>query len=516
MRYTQTQLRGSASALLLLLLLPIPARAQHFPSDEDVELVLRYLVEDGKAEGIVVGFLEANDSTRVVSYGNPGPGARPLGPRSVFETGSIGKTFTATLLSDMVLRGEVALDDPLSNYLPEGVTVPASGGREITLLDLATHRSGLPKNPGNHQPADPDDPYADYTVETIYDFLSSHELRRQPGAEFEYSNLGFQLLGQALASAAGVGYDELHRERILAPLGMTGAGFTLSGARAQWAVQGYRNGVPVPHWEGTAARLGAGGMYANVEDMLKYLKANVGPPGTELEEAMRVAHEPRFNWGHNEAQIGLAWTVGAVQGRRILQHGGNTGGFSALIAFDPEREVGIVWLTNTYAFSDPTPTELLLFGKRIPREEAEIPHEVLASYAGRYQAPSGTSLYVRVEPEGHLTLQRPRRARARLFAESDSSFALTLGPTRFTFEKTEAGNARAVRTEGNSSPETFRRLGDESPPPRAVVAGTGWYELGFEWGPMVWVLFGALMILVSLTLAAEIRRRSRGAIGNRP
>jgi CubicO group peptidase (beta-lactamase class C family) len=515
MRFAQRQLLGSASALLLLFL-PNPAQAQHFPSDEDVELVLRYLVEDGKAEGIVVGFLEANDSTRVVSYGTPGPGARPLGPRSVFEAGSIGKTFTATLLSHMVLSGEVALDDPVLDYLPEGVTAPALGGREITLLDLATHRSGLPKNPGNHQPADPDNPYAEYTVETIYDFLSSHELRRQPGAEFEYSNLGFQVLGQGLARAAGMSYDELHRERILVPLGMTGAGFTLSGELAQWAVRGYRNGSPVPHWEGTDARRGAGGMYANVEDMLKYLKANVGPPETELEEAMRAAHEPRFNWGNTQDSIGLAWTVRTVQGRRILQHGGNTGGFSALIAFDPGREVGIVWLTNTYAFSDPTPTELLLFGKRTPQEEAEIAHEVLASYAGRYQAPSGTSLHVRREAEGHLTLQRPRRARARLFAESDSSFALTLGPTRLIFEKSEAGDVRAVRKEGNALPETFRRVSDESPPPRAVVAGTGWHELAFQWKPVVWVLLGALMILILLTLGAEIRRRSRRGIGTQP
>lgn len=516
MRYAQRQLLGTASAQLLLLFLPVPAPAQHFPSDEEVGLVLRYLVEDGKAEGIVVGFLEANDSTWVVSYGNPGPGARSLGPRSVFETGSIGKTFTATLLSDMVLSGEVALDDPVSDYLPEGVTVPAVGGREITLLDLATHRSGLPKNPGNHQPADPGNPYADYTVETIYDFLSGHELRRQPGAEFEYSNLGFQVLGQALARAAGISYDELHRERILVPLGMTGAGFTLSGDRAQWAVRGHRSGVPVPHWEGTDASRGAGGMYANVEDMLKYLKANVGPPETELEKAMRATHEPRFKWGNTQAQIGLAWTVDTVQGRPIVQHGGNTGGFSALIAFDPEREVGIVWLTNTYVFSDPTPTELLLFGTRTPQEEPEIAPEALASYAGRYQAPSGTSLYVRVEAEGYLTLQRPRRARVRMVAESDSSFALTLGPARLIFDGTEVGDVRTLRTEGNTSPETFRRVSDESPPPRAVVAGTGWHELGFEWKPVVWVLLGALMILVMLTLAAEIRRRSREAIGNHP
>jgi len=206
------------------LAMPTGAGAQHFPPDEEVLLMLRYLVEDGKAEGIVVGFLEADGSTRILSHGDAGPGARPLGPRSVFEIGSIEKTFTATLLADMVMEGDVALQDPLSQYLPEGVTAPSFGGTAITLLDLATHRSGLPKNVNNHIPADPLNPYADLTSELIYQFISNDQLRRAPGAGFTYSNLGFQLLGLALARAAGESYSELDRERILTPLSMTSSG----------------------------------------------------------------------------------------------------------------------------------------------------------------------------------------------------------------------------------------------------------------------------------------------------
>ena len=495
--------------LTLALLGPVTAGAQHFPPDEEVALILRYLVEDGKAEGIVVGFLEADGSTRIFSYGSAGPDAPPLGPGSVFETGSMGKTFTATLLADMVRKGEVALEDPVSRYVPEGVTVPSYGGREITLLDLATHRSGFPKNADNHMPGDPENPYADYTTEVLYEFLATHELRREPGTQFEYSNLGFQLLGHALAQAAGTTYSELHRERILTPLGMTTAGFTLDGERAEWAAQGHRNGSVVPHWTGTEARLGAGGLFANVEDMLKYLKANVGPPETELEEAMQMAHEARLPWGEGGARIGLAWKVDSVQGRAIVEHGGNTNGFSAFIGLDPEKGVGLVWLTNTYVFADGTPRELLAHGRRPAIQEVQMTPGALGSFVGEYMDPSGSSLHVRLDTEGYLTIQSPRRARFRLYAESDTSFTLDRGSSRVIFEKGEDGEVRGVRMEPSQTGKIARRVRNDSPIPRAVAEGDEWQRLGVEWKNVYWVLFCGLGLLAMLTFGAELRRVSK-------
>ena len=191
---------SAASAIVLLLTaVPSPALAQvrHFPPDDDLRTMLRYLVEDTPVAGMVLGVLEADGSTRVVSYGSAGEGARPLGPQSRFEIGSITKTFTGALLADAVSRGVVSLDDPVQRHLPDTVRVPSRNGREITLLDLVTHHSALPRLASNHTPADPDDPYADYTTATMYAFLSQHELRRDPGEEYEYSNLGFHLLGHA-------------------------------------------------------------------------------------------------------------------------------------------------------------------------------------------------------------------------------------------------------------------------------------------------------------------------------
>ena len=97
---------------------------------------------------------------------------------TAFEIGSITKVFTSILLADMVERGELALDDPIAKFLPESVQVPGSEGRPITLRDLATHRSGLPRMPENFAPADVDNPFADYTLEQMHQFLSGYDLPR--------------------------------------------------------------------------------------------------------------------------------------------------------------------------------------------------------------------------------------------------------------------------------------------------------------------------------------------------
>jgi CubicO group peptidase (beta-lactamase class C family) len=108
----------------------------------------------------------------------------------------------------MVEHGEVAMIDPVATYLPASVKVPEYQGKPITLLDLATYMSGLPNLPDNFagkDPLNPDfwvNPFADYTVDQLYAFLSGYTLKYEPGTHYEYANLGFGLLGQALARRA--------------------------------------------------------------------------------------------------------------------------------------------------------------------------------------------------------------------------------------------------------------------------------------------------------------------------
>ena len=153
----------------------------------ELQGLVRQRVDTHNSTGIVAGLLGPDGRTRIVAYGRGAPGNR-VTAGSVFEIGSITKLFTGTLLADMAQRGAVALDDPVATLLPAGVTVPSRDGRQITLADLATHTSRLATDPTNLAPKDPRQPYADYTVTQLYDYLSHATLSGVVGKDFEYSN----------------------------------------------------------------------------------------------------------------------------------------------------------------------------------------------------------------------------------------------------------------------------------------------------------------------------------------
>jgi len=452
------------------LAIPAAAAAQHFPSNDDLRVMLRYLVEDGEAAGVVLGVLEADGSTRIVSYGSAGPDGRPVGPRSVFEIGSINKTFTGALLADMVAKGEVALTDPISKYLPQGVSAPERDGREITLLDLATHHSGLPRLADNHIPADLANPYADFTIEKVYAFLSAHQLRREPGSAFEYSNVGMGLLGHLLARASGRSYVDLVRQRILEPLGMSMTGYALDGEIAESMTKGHGvKGNEVPFWFATEAIQGAGGLRSNVEDMLKYLKANVGTAGNDLQRAMRVAQEPRKSI--DGGSIGLAWTIRSYQGRTLVAHGGATAGFSAAMGFDPDKRVGFVMLANQGQFQDDIGPDFLRRGPPLAIPEVKVARPVLEKSVGEYEVAPGRNFVIRLEEDGALTLQVPANVRFRLYAESETKFFTKRAPWRVTFTKAIVGDeVVGLVADLEGTERTGRKVSSDGPPPR-VVAG---------------------------------------------
>jgi CubicO group peptidase (beta-lactamase class C family) len=284
--------------------------------------VVRERVRSTRSAGIVAGVVFADGRTRVVAYGDAGAGKR-LNASSVFEIGSITKVFTATLLSEMVRRGEVKLDDPLARFLPKAVHMPTRGGRQIRLVDLATQTSGLPRLPTNAHPRNAANPYADYTVEQLYEFLSHYTLTRAIGSRYEYSNLGVGLLGHVLALRAGKSYEELLRERVLDPLGMTMTGITLSPEAKQHFAAGHDpGGKVVPHWD-FSALAGAGALRSTITDMLRFAKANLTNEGS-LQAGMAATHTPRYRIDA-QMRIGLNWHIfgpstatssGTTEGRR--------------------------------------------------------------------------------------------------------------------------------------------------------------------------------------------------------
>lgn len=510
-----------SSVLLLILgglLLPPATAAQYFPPDDDLRLMLRYLVEDGGATGVVLGVLEPDGTTRIVSHGDPGPGSRPLDPRSVFEIASLTKVFTATLLADMVARGEVQLDDPVSRFLPQHVTVPTYSGTEITLRHLALHTSGLPRGPDNHRPVDEEDPYAGYTLAMGYDFLSGHTLRRRPGQQHEYSNVGYGVLGHALARAAGVPFRELLRERVLDPLGLEMTGFERSGELGGWLTRGHANGRVVSYWSAPEVIEGAGGLLSTAEDVLKFMRASVGPPETELERAMRITHEPMAP-GPSSVDQALGWRTMTAPGGgpTVITHSGYSGGFSADVAFMPDRGVGMVTLVNTEAIQ-PGLATTMTFTPPPPADwpRADVAAHVLARYAGAYRSDTGQELFVRLEDEGFLTYQPRGSIRVKLYATSDSTFYVLRSPwsLTFRFDPEDAGAEVVISQDERSidpasAPPMILRRVDEATPAPAAVAVSG--PAGRASGPVRWLrasVLGALALATLLVLT--LRRRVAG------
>jgi CubicO group peptidase (beta-lactamase class C family) len=305
-------------------------------SDDEI----RKLLAGRKAAGIVVGMIDAQGVRRIVAHGN-------VRPDSVFEIGSVTKAFTALLLTDMVERGEVRLSDSVSKFLPDGVRMPRRG-REITLGDLATHTSGLPRVPTNLSPKSMADPYVDYTPARLYEFLTSYELTREPGEKWEYSNLGSGLLGHVLARRAGSDFETLARMRLFGPLDMMNTWQHLPKHLEDRMAAGHNAQLaPVAYWNWDALA-GAGAFRSDAGDMLEFLAANLGHKKSGLAPAMAAMLLPRIPATPTMGQA-IGWNTVIRPGKtEIVLKDGGTFGFSSAIAFDPKRGAGIVILSNTF------------------------------------------------------------------------------------------------------------------------------------------------------------------------
>lgn len=436
-------MRRFLSSALAALLLTGTAMAQTpaFPDDATLKQILQSRVEDGRATGLVLGVMEADGSMRVVSFGDPGAGARALGPDSVFEIGSVTKVFTTTLLADMVRRGEVSLDVPAQTYAWPGLTLPTRNGKAITLAHLAEQNSGLPRLPGNLDLSKVDmaNPYAGYTTQMLTEFLASYELPRDPGAEFEYSNLGMGLLGTLLSHRAGMDYESLVRTRILEPLGMKMSGIALSPEMQAMLAKGHgADGAPAANWD-LPSLAGAGALRSNMTDMLKFLDANVGEPTSDLERAMRVAQAPRFPLG-GDAEIGLGWITISTASGSFVYHDGGTGGYGAIIAIDTKRNVGLVLLGNRTGI--PEDIAMHLMDSSIPlspppagdRKEIVVPVEILEAYTGTYAFDAMPTMKLTVTVEGgQLQAQLTGQSRLPVFAASTTEFFFKVADAQLTF-----------------------------------------------------------------------------------
>lgn len=316
--------------------------------DSLVEKTIRPYIQKGNTVGVSIGVL-INDQIYKYDYGETMKGNHQLpNANTIYEIGSITKTFTATLLAGLVLQGKCNLDDPVNKYLPDSIPVLQKGDVKITLKMLANHTSGLPRIPSDLfkiKNASFSDPYKNYDTVDLYHYLARVKLRTVPGTDYAYSNLGYGLLGTILERISGLSYQDLIRKYICYPLEMEDTRIRLNDTRKNKFATGYKaNGQVAGHWH-FKSQAGCGAIRSTVNDLLKYLKAHLtNTTSTRLRKAFRLCEKPTFDM--RTETIGLAW-LQPDKMTDIWWHNGGTGGFRSYCAYNKNKNVAVVILSNT-------------------------------------------------------------------------------------------------------------------------------------------------------------------------
>jgi len=322
----------------------LPEAGEEFALTDPVKKVIRDNVNNGKHQALFVGIIDEND-IEYYYYGDTAKDENPIDENTIFEIGSVSKVFTTLILADMVEKGEVNLNDPIDKFLPEEISTPTKDGRSITLFDLATHSSGLPRMPHDFPTSDMDEQFQ-YDREEMYDSLSKVDLSREIGSKYEYSNFGVSLLGHILSLQADQSYEELLKERVLDKLGLE------STCVKQCDV--LRDRFAKPHVLGFAANelnlsdemSGAGEIRSSGKDMLSFLSYAMGLKDSDLRSSFELTQKVNRQID-DKLSIGLAWHMLQKDDRMIIWHNGATNGFASFVGFDPESNQGVVVLTNS-------------------------------------------------------------------------------------------------------------------------------------------------------------------------
>jgi CubicO group peptidase (beta-lactamase class C family) len=414
----------------------------------DVQLLIDNRVDTAKrAVGIVVGTVDAA-GVYIYASGKTSAGGNEIpNGDTLFEIGSITKVFTSLLLADMIERGEVKANDPVSLYLPGHAEMPSRNGKQITLMNLSMQNSGLPRLPDNMNPADPANPYADYDATKLLAFLASYKLTRDPGEKYEYSNLAVGLLGFALAQRAHMSYEELVRERIFKPLHMDRSTISLSPESRKWLAQGHDAALhPVKNWD-LDALAGAGAIRSTTNDMLKFMAANVGLTDTPLKPAMERMRAVRHETGMPHVEIAMAWHIFSEFPPDLYWHNGGTAGYRSFAGMDVTGKKAVVVLCNTALDIDDIGKHVLNAKYPAPMleqlPEIRLDPKILSEYEGNYQlAPTFAIKFT--ARDGHLYTQATGQPEFEVFASKKDEFFLKVVEAQVSFTRDAEGKVTGM------------------------------------------------------------------------
>jgi D-alanyl-D-alanine-carboxypeptidase/D-alanyl-D-alanine-endopeptidase len=432
--------------------------ANGLPNDTEIRSLLAERIEalGGKrgGVGIVVGIISPA-GWQIISAGrSTSEDPRVPDGDTVFEIGSVTKAFTALLLADMVEKNEVAFNDPVAKYLPSELKVPERHGKTITLLDLATHTSGLPFMP--NESVTSTDSGATYSVADLRHFFANCELRSDIGQKWEYSNIGYWLLAEALSGRAGLDYETLLHKRVITPLGLTNTAFSLSPKMKANFAAGH-NAVlqpspPISTLPIYSIMPAAGGLYSSANDLLKLLAVAMNYEASALGAAMHLTLTTRRPMSSNGFEQALGWTIVRTKNDELIMHDGGTFGYASSIAWDPAKRVGVAVLSNQVANVGDIARHLLR--PRIPlekpsatrRTEVALDRALLNAYVGNYDA-ADEGIFAVVHDADSLAIRSPAEwglPKFRLHPENRQDFFVAELPMRVAFQFDSDGSVKKM------------------------------------------------------------------------
>lgn len=464
---------GVVAAAIVALSVQARAQSPQTPvsaavSDGEIARLIRFRVEkQHRGTGIVVGVLRPSGRSLIAFGTTARGGRRKMSGKTIFEVASLTKVLTALLLSEATERGEARPGDPLSAYVPPGVGVPQFDGHAITLEDLATHGSGLPLRPINlHAEPDALNKYAKFTMDDLYAGLPDYKLTRPPGSKFEYSNVGFALLGHVLALKAHATYPQLLRARITGPLGMSDTELGDGRAKAGRRAHGYDVDLkPVPASDFGALNP-AGGLRSTADDLLRFLDLFLkgGGPGELPKAANRMLSFDRPA-DEDGTRMALGWRRTIADGETFYWSDGSGDGSRTFMGFNPRRGIAVVILANASSGEgvDDIGGHVLAPGQavnlKIPRvhHQINLPAATFDRFVGTYQFAPSDQLVVARGAKGLLVGSGP--SQFPIYPEAETRFFAKVADLQFEFQVV-AGSERAasvvLQQDGRTS--VYRRV----------------------------------------------------------
>ena len=411
-------------------------------SDIVRELINHKVTQQKSAIGVSVAIIE-NNQVEYLNFGLTNLSEKvATSSDTLFEIGSISKTFTSVALASMVNEGKVKLTDPVQNYLPSKVKMPTRNGEFITFLELANHTSGLPRLPDNMPFSDPHDPYADYSVDMMYDFLNDYELTRDIGEKLEYSNLAVGLLGHVLGLIDNKTYQQVINDRVLKPLAMSNSFVDVPASHREYFSDGHDAALNrTKHWK-LPTLAGAGAVKSNTKDMALYLKANLSL--TPLTKTLALTHQQTTNSELPGTRVGLGWFIVEHEKGKYLWHNGGTGGFRSFMGFDKKNKRGIVILENTTNGMDAIGTAYLTGSlEKLKSDTFDLVHveeKQLQKLNGHFELMPGFILTVTNDAR-QLYIQATGQSNLPVYAKSETEFVYRAVKAKVRFELNKNGEA---------------------------------------------------------------------------